>query len=167
MYPYVYVISKPAFEVLTKNGQDLSVLEANNFDYEIVHKNDLTEKLFGHVVVIQSHIFEVFEAEGKLTLDDIIVADPTVKEIPGHKEITLMLNESFKIIDIPFEYTLKVFIPENVELKPKRFEYVYNNIPLAFSYAVLLYKTAQTYFEESDTNEVVLLKVKRDTYGQS
>jgi len=159
MYPYTDVLSKEIFNLLTDEGKRFSEVFPE-FDYEIVKRNELADKLFGHSVVIQSHVFEVFET-GSLQMEDIIVADPDVDKLPGYKNITDLLNESFEIIDIPYKYSLRTFIPEEIEIYPKRYEYVYVNVPLAFSYAVFLYKAAIALLGKSEYDEVVLLKYKQ------
>ena len=158
MYPYVDVLSKEAFDLIDEN-----ILKENNLDYEIVDKDELTDKLFNHVSVIQAHIIETFQTDG-LAIDDIIVAEINVDELPDYKDITVLLNESFEIIGIPFKYNLKAFVPKDIEIKPRRYEYVFVNVPLVFSMSIFLYKAASTFIEQSDVNKIVLLKANSDEY---
>ena len=163
MFPYVNVISKEMFDLITDNGKYPEVLE---FDYEIVHKDDLLETLFGHAEMMRAHLIEVFDT-GDLVLDDIIIAEPDVEEIPGYKDVTYKLNESFEILNIPYSYPLKIFIPEDIDIYPKRYEYAYIGIPLIFGIAVSLYQAATLYLAKSDYDEVVLLKMQiSDEYGE-
>lgn len=162
MYPYAYVLSKETFDLLTQEGKNTDILDENDFSYEIIKKDNLPEKLFSNVDVVQSHIYEIFDVlPTDLPLQDIIIADKEIKDIPGYQDITDTLNESFKIIGIPYRYPFKVYIPTHINLRRKPYEFIYAHIPLAFSLAVVLYQTALLLLEESDYDEVVLLKSKK------
>ena len=157
MYPYVDVISKTAYDILTENGQRTDVLDVYEFDYEIVNETEILDKLFGHAIIMQSHLIEVF-AVNNLPIDEMVITDPDVEEVPGYKNITDLLNESFSLMDIPYKYPLKLYVPENIKIEPYRIEYAYVNASLIFSFAISLYKTATIFFESCD--QVVLLKKK-------
>ena len=157
MYPYVNVLSKDAFDLLTQDGKNTEVLESQGFSYEVVSESELPDKLFGHAVVMQAHLIEVFDVDD-IPYNDIIIADSDVEEISGYQDVTDLLNESFEILEIPYEYPMKIFVPENIEVVPRRFEYAYINVPLFFSFAISLYRAAMIHFETCD--KVVLLKYK-------
>jgi len=160
MYPYILVMSKETFDLLTQNGQLFHDIFGEDYDYEIVEEKDLADKLFGHAVIMRAHLLEVFDVD-HIPLDDIVIADSDVEEVPGYKNVTPLLNESLAIIDVPYEYPLKLFVPESSgEIKPRRFEYTYIRPALVFSSAVQLYKQALMILFQSDYKEVVLLKMK-------
>ena len=160
MYPYVLVTSKEVFDLLTQNGQLFRDIFGDDYDYEIVEEKDLADKLFGHATVMRTHLLEVFDVD-HIPLDDIVVADSDVEGVPGYKDTTPLLNESLAIIDIPYEYPLKLFVPKDSgEIKPRRFEYSYIRPALVFSSAVQLYKQALMFLFQSNHKEVVLLKMK-------
>ena len=163
MYPYVDILTKEAFDVMTKNGKDFSFIESNNMAFEIVKVDDITNVLFGHHIIMQAHLIEIFNISEKLDINDIIIADLNVEELDGYKDVTPMLNESLELIEIPYKYRLKLFIPEHINITPKRIEYALIQLPLAFSVAAHLYKQSLFIIEEAvfKPEELVLLKVDK------
>ena len=163
MYPYIDVLTKEAYDLITNDGNDLSFLESKNMAAEIVKTDNIVNVLFGHPTVIQAHLIEVFKLSEKLDVNDIIVADPNVTELDGYKDVTPILNESLELIEISYKYELKLFIPEHINITPKRYEYALIQLPLAFSAAVFLYKHAMVVIEEAvfEPEELVLLKVDK------
>lgn len=161
MYPYVNVLTKEAYDLMTDNGKDLSFLESRNMAAEIVKVDDLPDALFGHTIVMQAHLIEVFKLSEAVDISDLVVAEPSIEELDGYKDVTPLLNESLEILDIPYKYKFKLFIPEHIEVIPKRFEYALLQLPLAFTAAVFLYRQAMMIIEEAvfKPEEMVLIKI--------
>jgi hypothetical protein len=163
MYPYVDVISIEAYNLITENGKNTSIFDENPLVCVPIKIKDLEDVLFGIPIVMQAHLVEIFDiSKGKFdVIEDSIIADLDVDVIADYQNITPILNESFNIIGIDYQYPFKLFIPDNLHVEPKRYEYAYIQLPLTFTTAYLLYKKALIIIDENHDNncdEIVLVK---------